>query len=112
MKQISDLVNLEKSDDVHNELLNVLPALIEEAVEALDGIMSSIIERIGDSPEAYRGAVCMMTVLSEMLALRDDDQSAELDSFILTYGMPLLFSKFLSLSQVKEASQVLDGIHK
>lgn len=113
MKRISQMLNLPAANDVFNAMKESSPLEFDDltdAIKALDGIADQMFENCGDSPEAIRGAVVMMASLMELLQQRPDDQSVEVDSFLLTFGMPFLFAKLSTRPEIREASELLDRI--
>ena len=105
MKLISEMfdqrlaVTIRMQSDLIGQLME------PEVIQAADGIVATMIDAIGtDSPEAFRGAACIMWVMSELLKDENADEMQWGELFAL------LILRFLTTKETRDASDVLDQV--
>lgn len=107
MKLMSEMFNQEIAAAIRlqSDLIGML--MEPEVIQQADQIVGTMIDAIGsESPEAFRGAACIMWVLTELLK-EEDAQDVKWDEVLA-----LLILRFLTTKEARKASDVLDQVWK
>lgn len=107
MKLMSEMFNQEIAAAIRlqSDLIGML--MEPEVIQQADQIVGTMIDAIGsESPEAFRGAACIMWVLTELLK-EEDARDVKWDEVLA-----LLILRFLTTEEARKASDVLDQVWK